>query len=124
MPHPGEGHGQAGLVSGGDDILVLDRSARLDHGRGTGIGRGEQAVRDGSYFPADPAPTDLAWHGRDVARVCIGVYAGTIREARCPVIVAAVMCAEQFAPVATFVRSATDDGNPLPSSIPDEPNPP
>ncbi|WP_155840031.1 hypothetical protein [Hyphomonas jannaschiana] len=90
---------------------------------------GEQAVRDGTYCPADPAPAHLAWHGRDVAGVYIGVYAGATKEARRAVMTAAaVMRVEQFAAVPTFARGATDDGkrsmaslgfSPLEGGLPD-----
>ena len=72
---------------------------------------GERAVRDGSYCPADPAPAHLAWQGRDVAGVYIGVYAGATKEARRAVMTAAgVMRVELFAPVPSFARGATEDG--------------
>lgn len=72
---------------------------------------GEQAVRDGTYVPADPAPAHLAWQGRDVAGVYIGVYAGVTKEARRAVMTAAaVMRMELFAPVPSFARGATEDG--------------
>jgi len=90
---------------------------------------GEQAVRDGSYCPADPAPAHLAWHGRDVAGVYIGVYAGATKEARRAVMTAsAVMRVDQFASVPAFARGATDDGkrsmaslgfSPLEGGLPD-----
>ena len=90
---------------------------------------GEQAVRDGSYCPSDPAPAHLAWHGRDVAGVYIGVYAGATKEARRAVMMAAaVMRVEQFAAVPSFARGATDDGkrsmaslgfSPLEGGLPD-----
>lgn len=90
---------------------------------------GEQAVRDGTYCPADPAPAHLAWHGRDVAGVYIGVYAGATKEARRAVMTAAaVMRMEQFAAVPTFARGVTDDGkrsmaslgfSPLEGGLPD-----
>ena len=72
---------------------------------------GERAVRDGTYNPADPAPAHLAWQGRDVAGVYIGVYAGATKEARRAVMTAAaVMRVELFAPVPSFARGATEDG--------------
>lgn len=90
---------------------------------------GEQAVRDGTYAPADPAPAHLAWQGRDVAGVYIGVYAGATKEARRAVMTAAaVMRMELFAPVPSFARGATEDGKrsmaslgftPLESGLPD-----
>lgn len=90
---------------------------------------GEQAVRDGTYCPADPAPAHLAWQGRDVAGVYIGVYAGATKEARRAVMTAAaVMRMDQFAAVPTFARGATDDGkrsmaslgfSPLEGGLPD-----
>jgi len=90
---------------------------------------GEQAVRDGSYHPADPAPAHLAWQGRDVAGVYIGVYAGATKEARRAVMTAAaVMRVELFAPVPSFARGATEDGkrsmaslgfSPLEGGLPD-----
>ena len=46
-PHAGEGHGQAGLVGGLDDLVVADGAARLDHRRGPGGGGLEQAVGEG-----------------------------------------------------------------------------
>jgi hypothetical protein len=90
---------------------------------------GEQAVRDGTYHPADPAPAHLAWQGRDVAGVYIGVYAGATKEARRAVMTAAaVMRVELFAPVPSFARGATEDGkrsmaslgfSPLEGGLPD-----
>ena len=72
---------------------------------------GEQAVRDGTYCPADPAPAHLAWQGRDVAGVYIGVYAGATKDARRAVMTAAaVMRVELFAGVPSFARGATEDG--------------
>jgi hypothetical protein len=72
---------------------------------------GERAVRDGTYHPADPDPAHLAWQGRDVAGVYIGVYAGATKEARRAVkTAAAVMRVEQFARVPSFARGATEDG--------------
>ena len=72
---------------------------------------GEQAVRDGSYNPAEPAAEHLAWHGRDVAGVYIGVYAGATKEARRAVMTAAaVLRVELFAQVPSFARGATEDG--------------
>ena len=47
VPHAGEHHRQAGLVGGGDHLLVADRAARLDHRGRAGLGRGEQAVGEG-----------------------------------------------------------------------------
>lgn len=38
MPHPGEHHGQAGFVGGGDDVFVADGAAGLDDGGGAGAG--------------------------------------------------------------------------------------
>ena len=43
----GEGHGQARLVGGGDNIGVLDRTAWLDHRSGTCGGSFKKAVRKG-----------------------------------------------------------------------------
>lgn len=90
---------------------------------------GEQAVREGTYCPADPAPAHLAWQGRDVAGVYIGVYAGATKEARRAVMTAAaVMRVEMFAQVPSFARGATDDGkrsmaslgfSPLEGGLPD-----
>ena len=90
---------------------------------------GEQAVREGTYSPADPAPAHLAWQGRDVAGVYIGVYAGATKEARRAVMTAAaVMRVEMFAQVPSFARGATDDGkrsmaslgfSPLEGGLPD-----
>ena len=72
---------------------------------------GERAVRTGTYEPANPDPAHLAWHGRDVAGVYIGVYAGATKEARRAVMTAAaVMRVELFGPVPSFARGATDDG--------------
>ena len=72
---------------------------------------GERAVRDGTYNPAEPDPAHLAWQGREVAGVYIGVYAGATKEARRAVMTAAaVMRVELFAPVPSFARGATDDG--------------
>ena len=47
VAHAGEQHRQAGLVGGGDDFVVADRAAGLDHRRGAGFDRGEQAVGEG-----------------------------------------------------------------------------
>src|SRR5688572_21664359 len=47
VAHAGEEHGEAGLVGGGDHFLVADRAAGLDHGRGAGLDRGEEAVGEG-----------------------------------------------------------------------------
>jgi len=47
MPHPGEHHGDAVLVSGLDHLVVADRAARLDHGGGAGFDAGEHAVGEG-----------------------------------------------------------------------------
>ena len=90
---------------------------------------GEQAVREGTYCPADPAPAHLAWQGREVAGVYIGVYAGATKEARRAVMTAAaVMRVEMFAQVPSFARGATDDGkrsmaslgfSPLEGGLPD-----
>ena len=72
---------------------------------------GERAVRNGAYVPGRPDPEHLAWHGKDVAGVYIGVYAGATKEARRAVMaVAAVMRVELFAPVPAFARGATEDG--------------
>ena len=45
VPHPGEQHRQPGLVGGGDDFVVADRAAGLDHRRGAGLDRRQQARR-------------------------------------------------------------------------------
>ncbi|MEZ5955223.1 MAG: hypothetical protein R3C13_13075 [Hyphomonas sp.] len=72
---------------------------------------GEQAVRNGTYVPAHPDPAHLAWQGKDVAGVYIGVYAGATKEARRAVMTAAaLMRMEFFAPVPAFARGATEDG--------------
>ena len=47
VPHAGEHHGDAVLVGGGDHLVVAHRAARLDHRRGAGLGRREQAVGEG-----------------------------------------------------------------------------
>ena len=39
MPHAGEHHGNTRIVGRLDDFIVADRSARLDHGGGTGLDR-------------------------------------------------------------------------------------
>ncbi|MCA8902137.1 MAG: hypothetical protein KDA53_12905 [Hyphomonas sp.] len=72
---------------------------------------GERAVRNGTYQPADPDAAHLAWQGRDVAGVYIGVYAGATKEARRAVMTAAAVTrVELFAPVPAFARGATEDG--------------
>lgn len=90
---------------------------------------GEQAVRNGTYYPSAPDEAHLAWHGKDVAGVYIGVYAGSTKEARRAVMMAAaVMRMEFFGPVPSFARGATDDGkrsmaslgfSPLEGGLPD-----
>ena len=47
VAHSGEQHREPGFVGGGDDLLVADRAARLDHGGRARFGRGEQAVGEG-----------------------------------------------------------------------------
>ncbi|MEZ5998065.1 MAG: hypothetical protein R3B98_05175 [Hyphomonas sp.] len=72
---------------------------------------GERAVRTGTYVPAHPDAAHLAWQGKDVAGVYIGVYAGATKEARRAVMTAAaVMRVEFFARVPAFARGATEDG--------------
>ena len=44
VAHAGEQHREAGLVGGGDHLVVADRAARLDDRGRAGFGRGEQAV--------------------------------------------------------------------------------
>src|SRR3546814_5944356 len=43
MADAGEDHGEAVLVGGGDYLVVADRAARLDHGGGAGLDRGERS---------------------------------------------------------------------------------
>src|SRR5690606_16290186 len=47
VPHAREHHRDAGFVGGIDDVLVLDRAARLDDRRGAGFDGGEHAVGEG-----------------------------------------------------------------------------
>jgi hypothetical protein len=44
VTHPGKQHGQPCFVGSGNHLIVADRSARLDHCRCTGFGRGKQSV--------------------------------------------------------------------------------
>ena len=72
---------------------------------------GEQAVRDGSYDPANPDPVHLCIDGKGCAGFYIGVYAGATREARQRVMTAAaVMRVDLFRAYPCFARGATDDG--------------
>jgi len=43
----GEHHGKAGVVGGGDNLVVADRPARLDDRGGAGLGGGQQPVGEG-----------------------------------------------------------------------------
>src|SRR5690606_38672921 len=45
--HAGEGHGDPRFIRRGNDLVVADRTARLDHRRGAGGDRLEQAVGEG-----------------------------------------------------------------------------
>ena len=44
VPHSREDHRQSGFVGGGDDLVVADRTARLDHRRRARFDRGKQPV--------------------------------------------------------------------------------
>ena len=52
MPQAGEYHGHAGIIGGGNDFLVADRTSGLDHRAGSGldgrqktVGEREEGVR-------------------------------------------------------------------------------
>src|SRR5215470_2669718 len=47
VAHAGEDHGEAGGVGGGDDRVVAQRTAGLDHGFGAGVGDRLQAIGKG-----------------------------------------------------------------------------
>jgi uncharacterized integral membrane protein len=47
VAHAGEDHRQAGLVGGGDHLVVADRAARLDHRRGARLDRRQQPSAKG-----------------------------------------------------------------------------
>ena len=47
VAHSGEDHRQSRLVRGGNHFFVADRAAGLDHRRGAGLHRGEEAVGEG-----------------------------------------------------------------------------
>src|SRR5215469_803166 len=47
MPNPGEHHGKAAIIGGGDDLCVPYRATWLDDGRGACIGRREQTIYKG-----------------------------------------------------------------------------
>ncbi|WP_155838307.1 hypothetical protein [Hyphomonas beringensis] len=72
---------------------------------------GEEAVRNGTYSPADPDLAHLAKQGRDVAAFYVGVYAGKTYEARKSIMTAsAVMRVDQFGAFRSYARGATADG--------------
>ena len=47
VAHPGEDHGEAGGVGGGDDFVVAQRAAGLDHGARAGLRDHLQTVGEG-----------------------------------------------------------------------------
>ena len=47
VPHPGKDHGQSRRIGRGDDFIIADRPARLDHGGRPGFGGGQQPVSEG-----------------------------------------------------------------------------
>jgi len=47
VAHPGEDHGEAGGVGGGDDFVVAQRAAGLDHGSRAGLRDHLQTVGEG-----------------------------------------------------------------------------
>ena len=47
MAETGKDHGDAQAIGCGNDFFVVDRAARLDYGRGPGVGNGFKAVREG-----------------------------------------------------------------------------
>src|SRR5260370_7569227 len=66
VSYPGENHGDAELVGGGDDLRVADGASRLDAGGGAGFGHGFEAIgegeeRIGGVAPAGDRPDGL--HG-------------------------------------------------------------
>ncbi|MEM9668301.1 MAG: hypothetical protein AAF950_05190 [Pseudomonadota bacterium] len=72
---------------------------------------GEEAVRDGSFLPADPAVSHVCPQGEFCHAVYVGVYAGQTRDARRNIMQAsATLRVQLFGTVACFARAATEDG--------------
>lgn len=72
---------------------------------------GVEAVRDGSFVPAWPSLAHVCSEGEACGGVYIGVYAGSTKEARRRVMMAAaVVRVDIFGAVPCFARGATEDG--------------
>ena len=73
VAHPGEQHREAGLVGGGDDLVVADRAAGLDDRGRAGFGRREQPVGEGEEGVGRDRRADRARLGPAVG---LGRFAG------------------------------------------------
>ena len=47
MAHAGEDHSKARFVGGGDNFVIAHRATGLDDGGDTGLGSGDQTIREG-----------------------------------------------------------------------------
>ncbi len=73
--------------------------------------RGEAAVRDGTFTPADPAREHIASIGETCFGEYTGVYAGTTREARGNIMRSSAYVRDQLLhSVPLYARAATEDG--------------
>ena len=86
VAHAGEDHRHAARVGGGDDVGVLHGASRLDGAGRAGVGRGEQAVREGEEGVGGDGRAlqrELGFAGlpdRDAGRVDAGHLAGAHAE--------------------------------------------